>query len=111
MARKSFLNDRQHILQLFASGKRVCVTELGIIDQRSWWKHLVAMAIRSEDPNNDLGMGYQYMRSVIDLEIWLQEMSRGKEHVLNRSRPSPARMLGDIEEVNMNEKKRLYFHA
>ncbi|PRA03514.1 MULTISPECIES: asparagine synthetase B family protein [unclassified Paenibacillus] len=111
MARKSFLNDRQHILQLFASGKRVYVTELGIIDQRSWWKHLVAMAIRSEDPNNDLGMGYQYMRSVIDLEIWLQEMSRGKEHVLNRSRPSPARMLGDIEEVNMNEKKRLYFHA
>ncbi|MBT2285314.1 asparagine synthase [Paenibacillus polymyxa] len=111
MARKSFLNDRQHILQLFASGKRVLVTELGIIDQRSWWKHLVAMAIRSEDPNNDLGMGYQYMRSVIDLEIWLQEMSRGKEHVLNRSRPSPARMLGDIEEVNMNEKKPMYFHA
>ncbi|MDR6721546.1 asparagine synthetase B family protein [Paenibacillus sp. 2003] len=111
MARKSFLNDRQHILQLFASGQRVLVTELGIIDQQMWWKHLVAMAIRSEDPNNDLGMGYQYMRSVIDLEIWLQEMSRGKEHVLNRSRPAPARMLGEIEEVNMNEKKPMYFHA
>ena len=111
MARKSFLNDRKNILDLFAKGKRVLVAELGIIELDIWWKHLVAMAIRSEDPNNDLGMGYQYMRSVIDLEIWLQEVSLGKEHVLNRSKPSQARMLGDIEEVRRDEHKPLYFHA
>ena len=78
MARKSFMNDRRHVLQLFEPGERVFVEELGIIKRDIWWKHLLAMAIRSEDPNNDLGMGYQYMRSVIDLEIWLREASKGR---------------------------------
>nr|WGD69751.1 hypothetical protein P5630_06250 [Bacillus subtilis] len=43
MARKSFLNDRKHILRLFEPGERVLVTELGIIDRDLWWKHLLAM--------------------------------------------------------------------
>ncbi|WP_307892816.1 asparagine synthetase B family protein [Bacillus swezeyi] len=108
MARKSFLNDRRHILQLFEPGERVLVDELGIIKRDVWWKHLLSMAIRSEDPNNDLGMGYQYMRSVIDLEIWLREASKGKRHLLERSRPKKPRVLADIETVNMTEKTRLY---
>nr|WGD65165.1 hypothetical protein P5652_01310 [Bacillus subtilis] len=43
MARKSFLNDRKHILRLFEPGERVLVTELGIIDRDLWWKHLLAI--------------------------------------------------------------------
>lgn len=111
MARKSFFNDRKQILQLFAKGEKVLVAELGIIERDTLWKHLLAMSIRSEDPNNDLGMGYQYMRAVIDLEIWLQEMKKGKEYVLERSRPSKPRVLGDIETVNMGEKKHFYSYS
>lgn len=108
MARKSFMNDRRHVLQLFEPGERVFVEELGIIKRDIWWKHLLAMAIRSEDPNNDLGMGYQYMRSVIDLEIWLREASKGKEHLLDRSRPGKPRVMADIETVNTPEKAKIY---
>lgn len=108
MARKSFLNDRKHILRLFEPGERVLVAELGIIDRDLWWKHLLAMAIRSEDPNNDLGMGYQYMRSVIDLEIWLREAKKGKQHILERSRPRKPRVLADIETVGMSDNPRVY---
>nr|WGD59274.1 asparagine synthase C-terminal domain-containing protein [Bacillus subtilis] len=108
MARKSFLNDRKHILRLFEPGERVLVTELGIIDRDLWWKHLLAMAIRSEDPNNNLGMGYQYMRSVIDLEIWLREAKKGKQHILERSRPRKPRVLADIETVGMSDNSRIY---
>ncbi|WP_256700596.1 hypothetical protein [Bacillus paralicheniformis] len=102
------MNDRRHVLQLFEPGERVFVEELGIIKRDIWWKHLLAMAIRSEDPNNDLGMGYQYMRSVIDLEIWLREASKGKEHLLDRSRPGKPRVMADIETVNTPEKAKIY---
>jgi asparagine synthase (glutamine-hydrolysing) len=101
MARKSFFNERKQILQLFDKRKNSQVVELGIIKRDVFWKHLLAMAIRSEDPNNDLGMGYQYMRAVIDLEIWLQEMKKGKEYVLKRSRPNKPRLLGEIETLNL----------
>ncbi|MFJ5763884.1 asparagine synthase-related protein [Lysinibacillus sp. NPDC093210] len=101
MARKSFFNERKQILQLFDKRKNSQVVELGIIKRDVFWKHLLAMAIRSEDPNNDLGMGYQYMRAVIDLEIWLQEMKKGKEYVLERSRPNKPRLLGEIETLNL----------
>ncbi|MBC6973539.1 asparagine synthase [Bacillus sp. Xin] len=111
MARKSFLNDRKHILQLFLPGERILVAEMGIINTDMWWKHLLAMAIRSEDPNNDLGMGYQYMRSVIDLEIWLREASQGKDHLLERSRPRKPRLMADIEKVNINKKGNYSYYS
>jgi len=101
MARKSFLNDRKQILQLFDKRKNSKVVELDIIKRDVFWKHLLAMSIRSEDPNNDLGMGYQYMRAIIDLEIWLQEMEKGKKYVLERSRPNKPRLLGEIETLNL----------
>nr|WGD73104.1 hypothetical protein P5668_16740 [Bacillus subtilis] len=69
---------------------------------------LAGDTIRSEDPNNDLGMGYQYMRSVIDLEIWLRDTKKGKQHILERSRPRKPRVLTDIETVGMSDNSRIY---
>lgn len=97
MARKSLQKEKYNLLQLFSPSETVYTADLSIIDRRLFYDYLLAMLIRCEDPNNDLGMGYQYFRSVLDLEIWLREIKRGREYVLHRSKPSSPRFLSRVD--------------
>ncbi|RNB57356.1 asparagine synthase [Brevibacillus gelatini] len=97
MARKSLQNEKRNLLQLFDRSGEVQLHTLGVIDKEKFWDHLVGTLIRSTDVNNDLGMSYQFLRAVIDMEIWLQEMSRGRHHVLERAKPCNPRWLADVE--------------
>lgn len=94
MARKCLLNEKHNILQLFSKDKKNFVAELGIINKEKYRDHLIAMLIRSNDPNNDLGMSFQYLRSVLELEIWLQEVEKGRDYILERSKPVDPRNIG-----------------
>ena len=97
MARKRLLNEKKNLLQLFSSQENIQIHDLGIVNKDKFRDHLIASLIRSEDPNNDLGVSYQFLRSTIDLEIWLREMSRGKEYILDRSKPRNPRWLAEVE--------------
>ncbi|SYX82417.1 asparagine synthase-related protein [Paenibacillus alvei] len=99
MARKSLLNERSNLMQLFDRTGEVLLHDLEVIDKHKFWEHLLGTLIRVTDTNNDLGMSYQYLRMVIQMEIWLREMSRGKAAVLERARPRNPRWLADIEFV------------
>ncbi len=99
MARKSLQNEKRNLLQLFDRSGEVILHNLDVIDKGKFWDHLVGTLIRSGDVNNDLGMSYQFLRSVIDMEIWLREMSKGRRHALERSKPCNPRWLADVEEI------------
>ncbi|MPY19702.1 asparagine synthase-related protein [Paenibacillus glucanolyticus] len=99
MARKSLLNERSNLLQLFDRSEKVLLHQLEVINKHKFWEHLLGTLIRVSDTNNDLGMSYQYLRMVISMEIWLREMSKGKAAVLERAKPRSPRWLADIEIV------------
>ena len=72
MARKSFMNDRRHVLQL-NRGERVLM-KLSAISAT-----FLAMAIRSDSPNPvDWGIGYRTSGVYISLK-YAQEASKGKD--------------------------------
>ncbi|CAM4194903.1 asparagine synthase-related protein [Paenibacillus tarimensis] len=99
MARKSLLNERRNLLQLFDRSEDIQLHHLEVIDKQKFWDHLVSTLIRSDDSNNDLGMSYQFLRMVIDMEIWLREMAMGRHYVLERARPGNPRLLAELETV------------
>ncbi|MDF2084799.1 asparagine synthetase B family protein [Bacillus pseudomycoides] len=103
MARKSLMNERSNLLNLFDHSEEVILDHLEIIDKKKFWEHLLGMLIRSSDINNDLGMSFQYLSMVVQMEIWLREMSKGKNHVLERAKPCKPRWLSDIEIIGENQ--------
>ncbi len=100
MARKSLLNEKKNLLRLFSLDKPSFTSKLGIIDDNAFRDCLIQMLIQSEDPNHQLGMNYQYARSVIDLEIWLQEVDKGRTYLLDRARPKKPHSTAIIESVS-----------
>jgi asparagine synthase (glutamine-hydrolysing) len=96
MARRILLNSRGPLLDLFSVPLPATV-ELGLIDRDRFWKHLVAMLLRAQDPSNDLGMSYHYLRGVIDLEIWLRTVRSSPACLRQRIRLRPPRALVGVE--------------
>lgn len=99
MHRKILQASSKPLLRTFCMGQPTRVADLGIVHPAKFRDHLVATLIRAEDPNNDLGITYQYTRSVIDLEIWLRETDVAKSRLLERARPTRPRALAPVQEI------------
>lgn len=100
MDRLTFRNEKKNLLNLFNVEKNVEIVNLGIVDYQKFRDNLIANIIKSEDPNCEFGPDYLYLRGMIDMEIWLREMRKGREYVLDRSRPQKPIFVGEVLNVN-----------
>jgi asparagine synthase (glutamine-hydrolysing) len=79
MARKILLNSKRDIINLFFDQKKLLVEELNLINGDIFRKCLAKTLIKLDDPNNNLGLQYQYMKSVLHMEIWLNCLEKMKQ--------------------------------
>lgn len=71
MARKIMFNSKNDLIGLIFDRKELHISEMGLVDKIKFRKSLGAALIKIDDPNNTLGLGYQFLRTAIQLEIWL----------------------------------------
>ena len=79
MARRMLQNSACDLYLLTEQPMRL--HELGLINQSIFKSYLTAYIVATEDPNNDLGLLYHYIRGVTDLEVWLRRFSGTREQI------------------------------
>ena len=97
MARKKLVCEKENLFTLFSPEEQIITSQLGIIDKNKFRNHLIATIIQAHDLNNELGMNFQYLHAIIELEIWLREAKKGRNYILERSKPRPPRWLTEVE--------------
>ena len=97
MARKIMSNSKNDLIKLFFDRDNLHIEALGLIDKYKFRKYLGANLIHIEDPNNNLGLNYQYLRTAIQLEIWLCCVKSSVTEFRELIRLKPPRALADIE--------------
>ena len=83
MSRMMLQNSRRGIYEIFYN-ERPLVSDMGIIDIREFRKYLGNQILKSEDVNNDLGVGFNYISTIIRTEIWLRNLLQSHSSLRER---------------------------
>jgi len=97
--RLSLSRDKRALLDMFNPSKSVMLEDLAIIRKGKFYHNLVALIMQLDDPNFECLRGYTYTLRLIAMEIWLREVSQGREYIINRTRPRKSVICGELTHI------------
>lgn len=97
MARKIMQNSKKDLITLLFDKEHLHISEIGLIDKTKFRKSIGVALIKIDDPNNNLGLGYQYLRTAIQMEIWLSCVKAPMATFRKLIKLRPPRQLIDID--------------
>lgn len=100
MARKIISNSKNDIVHFLYDRNSLFLDELNLIDSYKFKKHVGALLLKAEDPNNDFGINFQYIQKALQMEIWLYVVNGTQAHFKNLTKPKAPRNLTEIEWIN-----------
>jgi asparagine synthase (glutamine-hydrolysing) len=100
MARKIMYNSKEAIINLFFDRENIYIADLGLVELREFRKHLGGVLLKIDDPNNNLGVNFQFLRIAIQLEIWLNCINLSRDKLRELIKLKPPRALTEIEWIN-----------
>ncbi|SIP72956.1 hypothetical protein XIS1_1700007 [Xenorhabdus innexi] len=100
MAKKILLNSKPGLKELFLSFDSCLVYKMGLVDRKKFIETLTIYLLKAEDVNSTLDANYQFIHSVITLEIWLRNITMEKKKLIERIKPRKINMKIDAEKIN-----------
>ncbi|MER2371431.1 asparagine synthase-related protein [Photorhabdus laumondii] len=100
MTKKILLNSKPGLNELFLSFDSCLVYKMGLVDRKKFIEALTIYLLKAEDGNSTFDENYQFIHSVITLEIWLRNITMEKNKLIERIKPRKINMKIDVEKIN-----------
>ncbi|MDE1482077.1 asparagine synthase-related protein [Xenorhabdus bovienii] len=100
MAKKILLNSKSGLNKLFLSFDNCLVYKMELVDRKKFIEALTIYLLKAEDVNSTFDANYQFIHSVITLEIWLRNITMEKNRLIERIKPRNIKMKIDVEKIN-----------
>ncbi|MBS9423267.1 asparagine synthetase B family protein [Photorhabdus caribbeanensis] len=100
MAKKILLNSKLGLKELFFSSADCLVYAMGLVDRKKFIEALTIYLLKAEDVNSTFDVNYQFIHSVITLEIWLRNITMEKNKLISRIKPTKIKIKIDVEKIN-----------
>ncbi|QTL40395.1 hypothetical protein HGO23_03040 [Xenorhabdus budapestensis] len=100
MAKKILLNSKSSLHELFFSFDHCLVYKMELVDRKKFIEALTVYLLKAEDMDSTFDTNYQFIHSVINLEIWLRNITMEKNRLIDRIKPRKIKIQIDAEKIN-----------
>lgn len=87
------------LLEMFDSKNPLEIDEYDIINREQFYKLLLSVISITDDKSMQYSVNIRFVEGIINLQIWLSLVAKGRNYVLKKSKITSTKIYGDIEKV------------
>lgn len=96
----TILNEKNNLANLFSHDCRILIAEMDIVDKVKFCDRIKIVLDLASDPHFLANQETRYLMNLINLEIWLQIVDKGRTYYLEQCRIIDKSTNAEIEEVD-----------